>query len=41
MFSIRFVRKYDGQTTEQRTSYSASSWAQVSLNATTPAFTAL
>ena len=41
MFSISLVRKYDGHTTEQRMSYSASSWAQVSLNATTPAFTAL
>ena len=41
MFSIRLVRKYDGQTTEQRTPYSASSWPAVSLNATTAAFTAL
>ena len=41
MFSISLVRKYEGHTTEQRTSYSASSWEVVSLNATTPALTAL
>ncbi len=38
---IRFVLKYDGQTTVQPTPYGASSCAAVSLNATTAAFTAL